>query len=106
MFDGDLWWVKSAAYAVFAALGGLVGHVMRNIESGKKIHVGKAIAEGVAAGFVGLIVLFACQAMGLTEQWTGVIVGVSGWLGASASIKIIEKMVFKKLGITKTEDAH
>lgn len=80
-----------------------MGHLMRLFDAKEPIRWGRAVIEGIAAGFVGLLVLFACGAMNLSEQWTGVIVGVSGWLGANASIRVLEAVVFKKLGITKDE---
>lgn len=104
MFPEDFWWLKTIAYAAFAAFGGFMGHIMRTFDRRGKIHWGRAAVEGVAAGFVGLLVLFVCQAMELSEQWTGVIVGVSGWLGANASIRMLEQIVFKKLGITQTPE--
>lgn len=76
-----------------------MGHVMRTFDNRERFVWSRGIVEGVAAGFVGLLVLFVCQAMDLSEQWTGVIVGVSGWLGANASIRMLEQVVFKKLGI-------
>lgn len=98
-----LWWLKAFAYSAFASLGGFIGHLMRAVDKREKISWARAVLEGVAAGFVGLLVLMLCQAMQLSEQWTGVIVGVSGWLGANASIRMLETLVFKKLGITKPE---
>lgn len=101
MAPDDLWanWgVRAAAYTVFAAFGGLMGHLMRTIDKKEKISWGRAALEGFAAGFVGLIVLFMCNAMRLSEQWTGVIVGVSGWLGASVTIRMLEGIVRKKIG--------
>jgi hypothetical protein len=93
------WWIRFAGYAIFAAFGGSIGHVLRTLDSGQPIRWGKAIAQGVGAGFVGVLVLLACQALGLSEQWTGLTVGVCGWMGASATIVILEKLVFKRLGI-------
>lgn len=93
------WWVRFLGYAVFAATGGSIGHILRTIDSGHPIRWGKAIAQGVGAGFVGVLVLLACQAFSLSEQWTGLTVGVCGWMGASATIVILEKLVFKRLGI-------
>lgn len=90
-------------YASFAAFGGLLGHLMRTIDKGEKINWGKAIMEGLAAGFVGLIVLLACRALHLDEMWTGVIVGVAGWMGANTTILLLEKLVFKKLGIRRED---
>lgn len=63
------------------------------------VSYGRACVEGLAAGFVGLLVMLVCNAAGISDQWTGVVVGVSGWLGANASIRVLEKLVFSKLGI-------
>ena len=95
------WWIKSLAYVLFATFGGLMGHLLRVIDGRQKIKWGRAALEGGAAGFVGLLMLLVCQAMNLSEQWTGVIVGVSGWLGANATIRMLESIVLKKLGIEK-----
>lgn len=104
MLPEDPWWMKAIAYAAFASFGGFMGHVMRTFDKREKLHWGRASVEGIAAGFVGLLVLFVCQAMDLSQQWTGVIVGVSGWLGANASIRMLEQIVFKKLGIASSPD--
>lgn len=93
------WWVKAILYAMLAVFGGFLGHVMRSIDKAEPISYGRAWVEGLAAGFVGLLVMLMCSAVGLSDQWTGVIVGVSGWLGANASIRMLEKLVFKKLGL-------
>ncbi len=95
----SVWWIKAAAYAMFAALGGMLGHFVRSIHKNETISWSRSFVEAFAAGFVGIIVLFMCQAMNLSEQWTGVIVGVAGWLGASATIAMLEGVVRKKLGI-------
>ena len=95
----SIWWVKVTLYAAFAAFGGVMGHLVRSINNDQKISIGRAIVEGCSAGFVGILVLFACQASNLSEQWTGVIVGVCGWLGASATIAMLETLVRKRLGI-------
>jgi hypothetical protein len=97
--DPLLTWLKMIVYALFAAVGGFLGHLMRTIDARKKIKWGHSALQGIAAGFVGLLVFFACRALNLSEQWTGVIVGLAGWLGANASIRMLEKVVFKKLGI-------
>ena len=101
MSDDFNWFLKAAAYAVFSSLGGILGHLMRSVDKKQKITLGRTAMEGLAAGFVGLLVLLLCQAMGLSEQWTGVVVGVSGWLGASATIRMLETAVRKRLSIPK-----
>jgi hypothetical protein len=94
------WWAKAILYAALAAFGGFLGHVMRALDESANISYGRACIEGLAAGFVGLLVMLMCSATSFSDQWTGVIVGVSGWLGANASIRMLEKLVFKKLGIS------
>jgi hypothetical protein len=93
------WWAKAILYAALAAFGGFLGHVMRALDESANVSYGRACVEGLAAGFVGLLVMLMCSATNFSDQWTGVIVGVSGWLGANASIRVLEKLVFKKLGI-------
>lgn len=73
---------------------------MRSLDKSHPIGYGRASVEGLAAGFVGLLVMLVCNELSLSEQWTGVIVGVAGWLGANASIRMLEKQVFHKLGIS------
>lgn len=98
------WLRKLLAYATFGATGGVLGHIMRAISKKQRIKVGRACVEGLGAAFVGALVMMLCQAMGLSEQWTGVIVGVCGWLGAEATIGLLEKVVYQKLGITKGQN--
>lgn len=93
------WWMKMILYALLASFGGFLGHVMRSLDTGEPINCGRALVEGLAAGFVGLLVMLMCSAMNVSEQWTGVIVGVSGWLGANASIRMLERVVFRQLGL-------
>ncbi len=94
----SVWWIRAVCYTVFAAFGGTMGYLMRTIDKNEKINWGRVVLEGGSAGFVGCIVLLMCTAMKLSEQWTGVIVGVSGWLGASVSIRMLEGMVRTKIG--------
>lgn len=93
-------WIRGVFYAGFAALGGSMGYVMRSIDGNQKVNAWRAAMEGFAAGFVGVIVLLTCQAMVVSEAWTGVIVGVSGWLGANVTIRLLEGLVRKKLGVS------
>jgi len=75
-----------------ATFGGFLGHVMRALDKSTPISYGHACLEGLAAGFVGLLVMLMCNATNMSDQWTGVVVGVSGWLGANASIRMLEKL--------------
>ena len=69
------WWIKALAYGLFAMFGGMMGHLMRTIDSRQKIKWSRAALEGGAAGFVGLLMLLVC--MGRQQ--------VSGSAGRSAS---------------------
>lgn len=101
MLPEDNWWLKALVFGIFAAFGGLMGHLMRTIDARQKIKWGRAFLEGAAAGFVGLLAYLLCQALGMSDAWTGLTVGVLGWLGAKTTIKILEAAVLKKLGIEK-----
>ncbi len=96
-------WAKVAAYALFAAIGGFMGYLMRVLDKRQKPQWGRALVEAVAAGFVGVLTLLCCIALGLSPAWTGVVVGVCGWLGANVTILMLEKVVLKKLGIERAE---
>lgn len=100
------WWLKVAAHAVFAAFAGAMGYLMRAMDGGHRAKKRAVLINCLAAGFVGILVMFICQELGVSQKWTLVTTGVFGWLGAGASIKLIEGMVFRKLGITKSSSSQ
>lgn len=87
-------------YPLFAAIGGVLGYVLRALDAGLKVSFWRAVLEAAAAGFVGVLVMLICQSMHMSAQWTGVAVGVCGWLGATASIRMLERIVRRKLGVS------
>ena len=93
---------KILVCVALSATGGLLGHLMRTMDSRKKVKVKNAFLETVAAAFVGFLMLYACEAIKLSFHWTIVTVGLCGWLGANFTITIFEKHVFQKLGIQST----
>lgn len=102
--DPEFNWLKFFAYGAFAGIGGFMGHLMRTLDSRKKVVWMRAWLEGISAGFVGLLVMLACLAMKLSEQWTGVIVGVCGWLGAAVTIRMLENIVRKRFGLAQESE--
>lgn len=97
--DADTrWWMKLGAYLVLAVIGGILGYLMRALENGHRPSLLRSVLEGSAAGFAGLMLLLLCQVSGIGPEMTGVIVGIGGWLGASATIRKLEPLVFKNLG--------
>lgn len=91
--------VHSVGYAAFAAFGGAMGYVLRTMDATRPISYVRLCVETVAAGFVGLLAMFTCAAFELAPNWTGVVVGMSGWLGATASMRLIETLIYKRLGV-------
>lgn len=97
-FETPEWiqWIKAFGFTLLAVFGGLFGFIMRALDAGEGINWPRAFIEAGASGFVGLLVLFSCLAIGVTEYWTGLIVGVSGWVGAKASIEMLMRLVNKR----------
>lgn len=85
---------------LMAMVAGLLGHLMRVVERNGKIKWLVAGLEACASGFVGYLAILMCRAMELSYEWTGVIVGLLGWLGAAASVRLIERVVRRRLGIS------
>lgn len=94
-------WLKAILYALLASIGGLLGYLLRTMEAAKEVSLLRAIVETFAAGFVGVLTYFLCRALHLSDAWTGAMTGLFGWLGAIASIQILEKVVYRKLGVNR-----
>lgn len=95
---------KTLVFILLASIGGLLGHLMRVVESGGKVRWRIACLEMLSSGFVGYLALMVCKAVGLSYEWTGVTVGVLGWVGASASVLLLERLVKRRFGINELSD--
>lgn len=96
---------KAIESAVLAAVAGLLGYLMRTLKRGRKVRAVSVVLETLSSGFVGYMVFLLCRAMKLEDAWVGPIVGVFGWVGASASIRVLETVVEKRLGISDGKGA-
>lgn len=96
--SGLEWWLWLFGYAFFAAFGGALGYIMRTLDAKSPVLWWRVLFEMLCAAFAGILVVFICQAMGMSTQWTGVVVGVFGWLGGSAAMRYLETVVTKKIG--------
>ena len=96
-------WIEMLLFSGLAGVGGALGYIYREVISDKRPNPWRAIVEGSAASFCGVLVFLACDAMNFGMQWTGVIVGALGWAGASVTMKVLEKLTFKKLGVSERE---
>lgn len=92
-------WLKVLFFMAVAAIGGGLGHVMRENDKGNRILAWRVVLNMMASGFVGLLVTFLCRAMKMDDLWTGFVVGVFGWLGATVSIQLLERFVYTRFGI-------
>lgn len=95
--------VDTVGLVGFGMLSGWLGYLMRTLDKGHKIIWVRSFLEASASGVVGFLGIMMCRAMGLSFEWTGVVVGVFGWLGATVSISLFEKMIRRKLGIENVE---
>lgn len=95
MFDRD-WWL-AVFLITLAAVGGCLGSMIRMLDSEPKIRWSIVIVETLASAFSGVIVMLLCQALGLSVQMTGVIVGVCGWFGGRTTMLWLEKRVRRVL---------
>lgn len=96
-------WLVAIFYSAFAAFGGLLGHLMRSVDRGDEFNLTRAALETFGAAFVGSLVTLGCMAAELDPMWSGMVVGVAGWLGASASIRVLEIIIYKWLKISKDD---
>lgn len=79
--------LASAAQAGLAAVGGLIGGLMRK----EYATIRESIIGACGAGFVGLLVAKFCHGSGMSDDTTFVCVAVSGWLGATRTIDVLQR---------------
>ncbi len=93
MFFDREWWL-AVTFVVLAAIGGLLGSVIRMMEKeSENIRWMVVGVETLASAFSGLIVMLLCQSLGFSLQTTGVIVGVCGWGGGRGTMMWMEDRV-------------
>ncbi len=78
---------------LLAAIGGLLGSLVRMIEAKKKIMWIVVMIETMASAFAGVLVVMLCNYLTLDIRLTGVIVGVCGWVGGRTAMVWLEKRV-------------
>lgn len=87
------WYLTAVLFLILAALGGMIGSIIRMLDAKEHINWFVVFVETLASAFSGVIVMLLCQALGFNLQWTGVIVGVCGWFGGRTTMLWLEKRV-------------
>lgn len=95
-------WIQLVAVAAFAAVGGAIGAVLRAMDASEPLSFTRALVEFLAAGFVGALSGLLCSAWGLSIVWTAFIAGTFGMLGARATIQVMQRFVWTKLGLNRS----
>ena len=92
---------------VFSIIAGTLGYLSRTCsnESPVKFTWHRMLIEAASSGFVGFLALLIAVMSGWGGAATGLLVGFFGWIGAPASIVIIEKKVFRLIGILKNDES-
>lgn len=91
----------SWGYIVIAIIGGVLGYLMRKRKARQKISLGETALQGVAAGFAGGLILLIGRLAGLPPEMCAVLVGLCGWLGADATLMLLQTYVYDKLKLSK-----
>ena len=99
-------WLVSLGQISLAAIGGTLGYIMREHDKDHEVSAVRAAIEGFGSGFVGILVMMLCHAMEFGVMWTGFLVGMLGWLGANASIRLLERIAYDRLGVKLRADTE
>lgn len=86
---------------ILAFLGGLISALMRREASTWQT----ALLGACGAAFAGFVVAHMCRATGLSDDWSYVFVGVSGWLGAARTIGYVERLLVRHTGLEMPDDS-
>lgn len=96
-------WIETVFFTILAGFAGLMGYLMRNANDRRIITWERSVLETFASGFIGFLTVLLCRAMTVPYEWTGFIAGVLGWLGATATMQLFERIVRRKLGIENVD---
>lgn len=92
--------LKEASLFIIALLGSMLGYVSRTWGVSKAIKYSRLGFSALAAIFMLLLLRALCNALGLSYEWTVVVVGFFSWMGTEITMTFLEKIIHKHLGIT------
>lgn len=92
--------MRNLLLLLLAIIGGILGHINREVSLGRKLVVLRTLFAGIAAGFAGLLLLLLCSVLSLSAEVTAITIGTLSWLGTDVTLRLLEKYVYKTLGIS------
>lgn len=84
---------------VLAGIGGLLAAFTQALEKGTPTNKRELAVQFCSSAFVGYLVYSLCLAIGIDGLWLGPICATFGWMGALATMQVLRRFVFSKLGI-------
>jgi len=91
---------ETVMMVLVSIVGAALGYISRQWRAGKTIKLSRMMFAVMASVFIMAMTSTLCNIMGFSYNWTILIVGVFSWMGTDASIVILERAVYKKLGIS------
>lgn len=85
-------------YVLLAAVAGALGYIVKQQNAKQTILWAEVTVRAASAGFVGLLVYWLCGIFKFDSNTTGIVVGVFGWIGATATMEVLRKIVFNRIG--------
>lgn len=99
------WLIQCIAAVLLAAAGGPLGYLTRATDNGETVSKKALLVQTLSAAFTGCIVLLICLHFEFDMIVSGIMCGVSGWMGAMATLGLVTRQIKSKLGI-KDEDKN
>lgn len=96
------WWM-ALVLSLFSVVGGLLGSAMRTADLKQPFRKGMWLAEGLTAGFVGMIVMLIGMGAGWKFEYLGAACGIMGLIGSKVAIRIGKAWVIKQVGLNRDD---
>jgi hypothetical protein len=86
-----------------AGIGGALGYIYRETRAGRAIRFARILLTSALAAFIGYHMIFVYQSLGLSEQMTGALNGLTALLGVEFALFLFQRIVLKQLGFKYDE---
>lgn len=102
--------MRAGLLLLVSVMGAALGYVSRQWGLQKTIKWSRFLFSIFAAIFMLILLRTACNLLGLSYEWTLLIVGLFSWLGTEVTVSVLERIVYRKLGLShvyvKTEASN